>query len=181
MLRKQDYYKHFKVINSLISQKKWIVLIIRTGRSTSKQVLEFIEKKLRTNVWFNLFHGRGTIHPLIPNMAIVGYVESVSNLNSSELRSMWLSHLVDDKFKLPSIEKMLSHTLQEMEVMKRSTRFYKRHCISTYSINHSDDLCEDMGWSSYRKKSWISEVLAPYAGADYKEDWENKLYTWGMG
>lgn len=107
---------------------------------------------------------------MIPNMAFVGYVESVSNLHSSELRSMWLSHLIDDKFKLPSIEKMLSQTLEEMEVMKRSTRFYKKHCISTYSIKHSDELCQDMGWSSWRKKSWISEVFSPYGSADYKKE-----------
>ncbi|KAJ1418782.1 Flavin monooxygenase FMO [Sesbania bispinosa] len=113
---------------------------------------------------------RGTIHPLIPNMAFVGYVESVSNLHSSELRSVWLSGLVDEKFKLPSVESMLSQTLKEMEVMKRSTRFYKRHCISTYSINHSDEICKDMGWSSWRKKSWISEAFGPYSIADYEKE-----------
>ncbi|RDX78776.1 putative flavin-containing monooxygenase 1, partial [Mucuna pruriens] len=114
---------------------------------------------------------RGTIHPLIPNMAFVGYVESVSNLHSSELRSMWLSGLIDNKFKLPSVDSMLSQTREEIEVMKRSTRFYKRHCISTYSINHSDEICKDLGWSSWRKKSWISEVFGPYSIEDYaKED-----------
>ncbi|KEH37660.1 flavin containing monooxygenase, putative [Medicago truncatula] len=34
------------------------------------------------------------------NMAFVGYVESVSNLYTSEIRSMWLADLIDDKFKL---------------------------------------------------------------------------------
>jgi len=104
-------------------------------------------------------------------MAFVGFVESVSNLHSSELRSMWLSGLVDEKFKLPSIETMLSQTLKEIEVMKRSSRFYKRHCISTYSINHSDEICKDLGWSSWRKKDWISEVFGPYNIEEYaKED-----------
>ncbi|TKY54385.1 flavin-containing monooxygenase 1 [Spatholobus suberectus] len=114
---------------------------------------------------------RGTIHPLIPNMAFVGCVESLSNLHSSEIRSMWLSGLVDDQFKLPSVESMLSQTLKEIEVMKRSTRFYKRHCISTYSINHSDEICKDLGWSCWRKKNWISEVFGPYSIEEYaKED-----------
>ncbi|XP_058756729.1 probable flavin-containing monooxygenase 1 [Vicia villosa] len=113
---------------------------------------------------------RGTIHPLIPNMAFVGYVESVSNLHSSELRSMWLSGLVDDKFKLPKVERMLSQTVEEMEVMKKSTRFYKRHCISTYSINHSDEICNDLGWSSWRKKNWISEAFGPYSSQDYEKE-----------
>ncbi|XP_061361534.1 probable flavin-containing monooxygenase 1 [Gastrolobium bilobum] len=112
---------------------------------------------------------RGTIHPLIPNMAFVGYVQSNANLHSSELRSMWLSALVDDKFKLPSVESMLSQTLKEIEIMKRSSRFYKRHCISTYSINHGDEICKDMGWSSWRKKSWISEAFGPYTSEDYEK------------
>jgi dimethylaniline monooxygenase (N-oxide forming) len=112
---------------------------------------------------------RGTIHPLIPNMAFVGYVESVSNLHSSEIRSMWLAGLVDEKFKLPTVENMLSQTLKEMEVMKRSTRFYQRHCISTYSINHSDEICNDLGWNSWRKKNWISEAFGPYSSQDYEK------------
>lgn len=110
---------------------------------------------------------RGTIHPLIPNMGFVGYVESVANLHSSELRSIWLARLVDDKFKLPSVTEMLERTLKEMEVMKRTTRFYKRHCISTYSINHSDEICEEMGWTSWRKKSLFSEAFSPYGSQDY--------------
>ncbi|KAJ7979201.1 Flavin-containing monooxygenase [Quillaja saponaria] len=114
---------------------------------------------------------RGTIHPLIPSMAFVGYIESVSNLHSSELRSMWLARLVEGKFKLPSVEKMLSQTTEEMEVMKRTTRFYKRHCISTFSINHSDEICEEMGWSSWRKKNWISEAFSPYGSQDYGKEY----------
>nr|KYP43704.1 putative flavin-containing monooxygenase 1 [Cajanus cajan] len=114
---------------------------------------------------------RGTIHPLIPNMAFVGYIESVSNLATSEIRSMWLAALVDNKFKLPSVEKMLSQTLKEIDVMKRSSRFYKKHCISTYYINHSDEICEDMGWSPWRKRNWITEAFSPYSSKDYmKED-----------
>ena len=102
-------------------------------------------------------------------MAFVGYIESVSNLATSEIRSMWLSGLLDKKFELPSVEKMLSQTLHEMDVMKRSTRFYKRHCNSTHSINHSDEICEDMGWSSWRKKNWITEAFSPYSSEDYRK------------
>ncbi|XP_037493218.1 probable flavin-containing monooxygenase 1 [Jatropha curcas] len=112
---------------------------------------------------------RGTIHPLIPNMAFVGYIQSVSNLHTSELRSMWLARLVDNKFKLPTVEKMLEQVSKEIEVMKRTTRFYKRHCISTFSINHSDDICEEMGWSSWRKKSSLAEAFSPYGSQDYEQ------------
>ncbi|KAG5006320.1 hypothetical protein JHK85_024862 [Glycine max] len=69
----------------------------------------------------------------------------------------------------PGVEKMLSQTLEEMDVMKRSTRFYKRHCNSTHSINHSDEICEDMGWSSWRKKNWITEAFSPYSSEDYRK------------
>ena len=116
---------------------------------------------------FSFFYCRGTIYPLVPNMAFVGYLESVSNLHTSELRSIWLARLVDEKFKLPSVEKMIEQTTKEMAVTKRTTRFYKRHCISTFSINHSDEICEEMGWNSWRKKNWISEAFSPYGSQDY--------------
>ncbi|KAH6779179.1 flavin-dependent monooxygenase 1 [Perilla frutescens var. hirtella] len=95
---------------------------------------------------------------------------SVSNLHTAEIRCKWLSQLVDEQFKLPSVEKMLDQTSKEMDIMKRSTRFYKRSCISTFSINHSDEICEEMGWSSRRKKNWISEIFSPYSSQDYQED-----------
>ncbi|KAK4391904.1 putative flavin-containing monooxygenase 1 [Sesamum angolense] len=113
---------------------------------------------------------RGTINPMIPNIAFVGYIESVSNLHTAELRCKWLSRLVDDKFKLPSIEKMVDQIGKEMEIMRKATRFYKRSCISTFSINHSDEICEEMGWRSWRKNSCIAEAFSPYNAHDYRED-----------
>ncbi|KAI9118076.1 hypothetical protein K1719_010408 [Acacia pycnantha] len=110
---------------------------------------------------------RGTIHPMIPNMAFVGYVESVSNLQTAELRCKWLARLADEKFKLPSVKKMIEQTSEEIQVMKRTTRFYKRHCISTFSINHSDEICQEMGWSHLRKTDWFSEAFSPYSSQDY--------------
>lgn len=116
---------------------------------------------------------RSTINPMIPNMAFIGYIESVSNLQTAELRCKWLARLVDDRFKLPSVENMLGHVEREVEVMKRTTRFYKRQCISTYIINHNDELCEEMGWNSWRKKSWFSEAFSPYTSQDYDDDNNN--------
>ncbi|GLT74198.1 hypothetical protein SLA2020_460090 [Shorea laevis] len=112
---------------------------------------------------------RGTIHPLIPNMAFVGYIESVSNLHTAELRCRWLSRLTDGLFKLPSIEKMREHAGKELEVMKKTTRFYKKHCISTFSINHSDEICTEMGWKAWRKNNWFLEAFTPYNSQDYAE------------
>ncbi|XP_011039928.1 PREDICTED: probable flavin-containing monooxygenase 1 [Populus euphratica] len=111
---------------------------------------------------------RGTVHPLIPNMAFLGFIESVANLHTSELRSIWLARLIDNKFKLPTIDKMLEQVSKEIEIAKRTTRFYKRHCISTFSINHSDEICEEMGWSSWRKNNMLSEAFSPYGSRDYE-------------
>lgn len=74
-----------------------------------------------------------------------------------------------NRFKLPAVEKMLEQTTEELEIMKRATRFYKRSCISTFSINHSDEICEEMGWTSWRKKSWLAEAFSPYNSQDYEE------------
>ncbi|CAN4084676.1 unnamed protein product [Withania somnifera] len=82
-------------------------------------------------------------------MAFVGYLESVSNLHSAEIRCIWLSRLVDDLFKLPSVEKI--------------------NCISTFSINLSDEICQEMGWISWRKTNWLAEAFSPYNSEDYAE------------
>ncbi|KAJ8621257.1 hypothetical protein MRB53_029786 [Persea americana] len=113
---------------------------------------------------------RGTIHPMIPHMAFVGYLESVSNLHSAELRCKWLARLIDGHFALPTVDKILQQTNEEVEVMKRTTRFYKRHCISTFSINHSDEICKEMGWSTWRKTNWLLEAFSAYNNQDYKEN-----------
>ncbi|CAL5328730.1 unnamed protein product [Camellia sinensis] len=87
----------------------------------------------------------------------------------AELRCKWLARLVNDHFKLPVVEKMLEQTTEELEIMKRATHFYKRSCISTFSINHSDKICEKIGWASCRKKSWLAEAFNPYNSQDYGE------------
>lgn len=102
-------------------------------------------------------------------MAFVGYIESISNLHTAELRCKWLARLADQKFKLPSVELMLQQITKELEIMKKTTRFFKRHCISTFSINHSDEICEEMGWKSWRKNTWFSEAFSPYTSQDYQE------------
>ena len=112
---------------------------------------------------------RGVIHPFIPKIAFIGYIESVSNLHTSELRCKWLSRLLDGRFELPSVELMFRQTTEETEIMKRTTRFYKRHCISTFSINHSDEMCEEMGSPSWRKPTWFCEAFSPYGSGDYAD------------
>ncbi|XP_075080149.1 putative flavin-containing monooxygenase 1 [Nicotiana tabacum] len=135
------------------------VVILATGFDGKKKLRHILpdpfSQSARVPLW-------GTVHPLIPNMAFVGYPESVSNLHSAEIHCMWLSRLVDDLFKLAPVEKMLEQVTQEMEIMKRTTRFYKRNCISTFSINHSDEICEEMGWQCWRKKNWLAEAFSRF-------------------
>ncbi|XP_078444512.1 flavin-dependent monooxygenase 1 isoform X2 [Wolffia australiana] len=112
---------------------------------------------------------RGTIHPFIPGMAFIGYMESVSNLHTSELRCKWLSRLLEGQFELPSAEGMYRRTAEEADIMKRTTRFYRRQCISTFSIKHSDEMCQEMGWDPWRKPTWLSEAFSPYSSSDYAQ------------
>ncbi|XP_057506225.1 probable flavin-containing monooxygenase 1 [Actinidia eriantha] len=149
------------------------VVVLATGYDGKKKLKDIIPEPFRSLIeppsgMMHLY--RGTINPLIPNMAFVGYIESVSNLHTAELRCKWLARLVDDQFKLPSVERMLQQTNKEMEIMKRTTRFYKRSCISTFSINHSDEICEEMGWTSWRKRNWLAEAFSPYNSQDYEEE-----------
>ncbi|KAJ4708856.1 Flavin-containing monooxygenase [Melia azedarach] len=146
------------------------VVILATGYDGKKKLKAIFPEPFRSLLEYPsglmpLY--RGTIHPLIPNMGFVGYIESVSNLHTAELRSIWLRRLLDSKFKLPSVEEMLEQISKEMQVMKQSTRFYKRHCISTFSINHSDEICQEMGWNPWRKNNWFLEAFSPYGSQDY--------------
>ncbi|PSS20758.1 Flavin-containing monooxygenase [Actinidia chinensis var. chinensis] len=127
------------------------VVILATGYDGKKKLKAILPEPFRSLIDFPsgimpLY--RGTIHPFIPNMAFVGFIESVSNLHTAELRCKWLGGLIDEQFKLPSVEKMLHQAFQEMELMKTTTRFYKRSCISTFSIHHSDQISQDMMMAS---------------------------------
>nr|GMC47660.1 probable flavin-containing monooxygenase 1 [Ipomoea batatas] len=150
------------------------VVILATGFDGKKKIRTILPDPFRSLLEFpgsgTMPLYKGTINPLIPNMAFVGFIESVSNLHTAEIRCKWLSRLVDGHFKLPKVEKMVEQTQEEVEIMKRSTRFYKRSCISTFSINHSDEICEEMGWESWRKKTWLSEAFSPYNSQDYTEE-----------
>ncbi|CAN1170449.1 Probable flavin-containing monooxygenase 1 [Linum perenne] len=150
------------------------IVIFATGYSGKKKLTNIIPEPFRAKLE-DPFSGlmllyRGTINPFIPNMAFVGYIESSANLHIAELRSKWLAQLADNNFKLPTVQKMNEDVLKEIKIMKECSRFYQRHCISSYSINHNDVICQDMGWTSWRKKTYIAEALSPYQGEDYKED-----------
>ncbi|KAF9622934.1 hypothetical protein IFM89_035365 [Coptis chinensis] len=111
---------------------------------------------------------RGCINPRIPQLAVIGYSESLSNLFTTEMRCQWLVQLLEGTFKLPSIKEMDADTLRWEKYMKQYTKkYYRRSCVGALQIWYSDQLCKDMGCNPKRKKGLIAELFEPYGPMDY--------------
>ncbi|KAI4297855.1 hypothetical protein L6164_037718 [Bauhinia variegata] len=111
---------------------------------------------------------RQCIHTEIPQMAVIGFSESLSNLYTSEMICRWVAELLDGKFKLPSIEEMKKDVRGWDEYMKRySGEYYRRSSIAALHIWYNDLLCKDMGMNPHRKKGLLAELFDPYGPMDY--------------
>ncbi|KAJ0076604.1 hypothetical protein Patl1_35705 [Pistacia atlantica] len=111
---------------------------------------------------------REIIHPQIPQLAVIGFSESLSNLLVSEMGSRWLAELLHGTFKLPSRKAMEKDTKEWDKCIKQySGPYYRRSCLAVQQIWYNDQLCKDMGWNPKRKKGFFTEFFQPYGPMDY--------------
>ncbi|KAF8700635.1 hypothetical protein HU200_033980 [Digitaria exilis] len=111
---------------------------------------------------------RECIHPRIPQLAIVGYTESLTNLYASERMANWVAHFLAGGFKLPSItcmEKSVAEWAKYKNIY--NGKYFHKSCISTLNIRLNDLLCQDIGCNSKRKNGFLAEWFQPYGPADY--------------
>ncbi|XP_057767941.1 probable flavin-containing monooxygenase 1 [Salvia miltiorrhiza] len=113
---------------------------------------------------------RQIIHPRIPQLAVIGYSESLSNIFSFEMRCKWLSHFLDGAFALPSMGAMEKEIEAWEKFMKRyaGNKEFRRSCIGGVPIWYNDQICKDIGSSPRRKKGFFSELFEPYYATDYR-------------
>jgi len=115
-----------------------------------------------------VFRFREIIHPRIPQLAIIGYADSVSNIFASEMRSLWLLQFLDGNVELPSIREMEKDVKVWEENMKRYGGTYSwKSCIASWGIWYQDQLCKDMKRNPRRKNGFFAEWFEPYGLADY--------------
>nr|GEV83686.1 probable flavin-containing monooxygenase 1 [Tanacetum cinerariifolium] len=115
---------------------------------------------------------RECIQPRIPQPAIIGFSESISNLFTSAIRFRWLVELLDGGFKLPSVKDIQSFG-----------EYYQRSCITTLDIWYNGQLCKDMGWNPKRKNGFWADLSQPYGPTDYAKSIVEglKLESWKVG
>ncbi|KAF8702057.1 hypothetical protein HU200_033402 [Digitaria exilis] len=117
---------------------------------------------------------RQCVHPRIPQMAVVGYVECAASIYPYEMMAKWVAHLLAGVVRLPGVEDM-ERSVAEWErwgqwAKRRSGGvFFLRSCIGTVTTWYHDQLCRDMGYSPRRKKGGglLAEWLQPYGPPDY--------------
>ncbi|XAR56230.1 Flavin-containing monooxygenase [Bertholletia excelsa] len=113
---------------------------------------------------------RDCIQPRIPQMAIIGFTESFSNLYTAEMRCKWVAELLDGKFKLPNIEQMEEDIGKWDRFQKENAgEYFHKSCTGAIHVWSSDQICKDMGWNPKRKKGFFANYFEPYLPTDYAQ------------
>ncbi|KAL2327389.1 hypothetical protein Fmac_020816 [Flemingia macrophylla] len=111
---------------------------------------------------------RQIIHPQIPQLAIIGYTEGLTNIFASEMKSLWLVHFMDGSIEVPNIRDMKKDVkLWEENFKLYGGGYYWKSCIANCGIWYHDVLCKDMKHNPRRKKSIFTDWFVPYGHADY--------------
>ncbi|KAH6819178.1 hypothetical protein C2S51_002781 [Perilla frutescens var. frutescens] len=113
---------------------------------------------------------RQMIHPRIPQLAVIGYSESLSNIFTFEMRCKWVAQFLDEAFQLPSIREMEKEIDAWEKYMKRyaGNSQFKRSCIGGIPIWYNDQICTDIGSNPTRKNGFFSNLFHPHASKDYQ-------------
>ncbi|XVF68047.1 hypothetical protein PTKIN_Ptkin10aG0171700 [Pterospermum kingtungense] len=147
--------------------------ILATGFKGEKKLKDiFMSKTFRDHITespdASLPLYRECVQPRIPQLAVIGFSESLSDLFTSEIRCRWVAELLDGAFKLPTIKEMEKDMAKWDEYLKQySGKYYRRKCIGALHIWYNDQLCKDMGWNPRRKKGFFAELFEPYGPLDY--------------
>ncbi|XP_027338967.1 probable flavin-containing monooxygenase 1 [Abrus precatorius] len=167
-----SFCKKGVIIDEAAKRLETDVVILATGYKGDQKLKTIFKSPIFQNHILGLRSTvplyRQIIPPRIPQLAIIGYDEGLSNIFSSEMKCQWLAVFLDGNIELPSIREMEKDVkLWEDSMKQYAGRYYFKSCIANCSIWYHDHLCKDMKRNPRRKKALFAELFEPYGPTDY--------------